>query len=255
MQNYMCANWKMFKTRQEAAKTAAELVSALDPNALAGIQVVILPPFTALQSVHQALDSRPGFFLGGQNFYPAQEGAFTGEISVPMLLDLGCSYVLAGHSERRHILGENNQFIARKVHFALQHELKTILCIGETQEERRQSRLEQVLSTQLQSVLQGLQADQAQGMLFIAYEPVWAIGTGEVAEIQDISQAHKLIRDILDTWLGSLAREVPILYGGSVKPENSDQIMGIDNVNGLLVGGASLNVDTFSRIVQSGCQA
>ncbi len=255
MLNYMCANWKMFKTRQQAAQTTSDLVTYLASSSLAGVEVVIFPPFTALETVHQILDSRPGFCLGAQNVYPAAEGAYTGEISPAMLTDHGCSYVLAGHSERRHVLVENNDFVARKVDFALQNNLKVILCIGETLQERKENRLQSVLAEQLQSALQDLQTEKIQDKLLIAYEPVWAIGTGEVARVQDIAQAHQIVRDMLQTILADFAWQIPILYGGSVKPDNSPEIMAIDNVNGLLVGGASLNADAFSQIVHSGSKA
>ncbi|MFW6178166.1 MAG: triose-phosphate isomerase [Desulfohalobiaceae bacterium] len=255
MHNYICANWKMYKTRQEAGQTVSSLVSALQTAELTGTEVVIFPPFTALQAVAQALESRPGFLIGAQNFYPALEGAYTGEISLPMLQDLGCGYVLVGHSERRHIFAEDDAFVSRKLHFALQQGLKAILCIGETLQQRKQNQVREVLAAQLQSALQDLSPARIQDSLLIAYEPVWAIGTGEVAREKDIAEAHALVFEQLLSWFPDKGKQVPILYGGSVKPENSAQIMAIDKVHGLLVGGASLKADAFRQIVQNGCKA
>ncbi|MGM0423941.1 MAG: triose-phosphate isomerase [Thermodesulfobacteriota bacterium] len=255
MQNYICANWKMHKTKQEAAQTVSSLISALQATELTGAEVVIFPAFTALDAVVQALESRPELQLGAQNFYPALEGAYTGEISLPMLQDSGCSYVLVGHSERRHVLGEDNEFVGRKLRFALQQGMKAILCIGETLQQRKQDQVSEILSAQLQSALQDISQDRIKDSLLVAYEPVWAIGTGEVAREQDIAQAHSLVLEQLLAWFPKEGQQIPILYGGSVKPENSRQIMDIDNVHGLLVGGASLKAEAFSKIVQSGCKA
>jgi triosephosphate isomerase len=255
MQNFICANWKMHKTRQEAAQTTSSLIAELQSTELTGAEVVIFPPFTALETVAQALESRLEIQLGAQNFYPALEGAYTGEISLPMLQETGCSYVLVGHSERRHTLLEDDQFVGRKLHFALQQGLKAILCIGETLEQRKQKQVREVLAAQLQSALQDLSPDRIGNRLLVAYEPVWAIGTGEVAREQDIAQAHALVLEQLQTCFPEQGRLVPILYGGSVKPENSKQIMDIDNVHGLLIGGASLKAEAFSKIIQNSCKA
>ncbi|MFW5932505.1 MAG: triose-phosphate isomerase [Desulfohalobiaceae bacterium] len=255
MRSFICANWKMHKTRLEAGQTVSSLVSELQDTDLASTEVVIFPAFTALDVVAQALEPRPEIRIGGQNFYPALEGAYTGEISLAMLQDLGCSYVLAGHSERRHVLMEDNQLVARKLHFALQQGMKAILCIGETLEQRKQDQVRQVLGSQLQSALEGLAVESIQDRLLVAYEPVWAIGTGEVARQQDIAQAHSLVLEQLQAWFPEQAQEVPILYGGSVKPENSGQILNIDNVHGLLVGGASLKAEALGKIVQSSLKA
>jgi triosephosphate isomerase len=199
--------------------------------------------------VAQALGDAPGFALGGQNFYPESEGSYTGEISPDMLLDAGCSYALAGHSERRHVLGETDDFVARKVVFGLSKGLRIVLCIGETLQERKQGQVEEVIASQLATALREVDPKGAGDRLAVAYEPVWAIGTGEVAGPEEILGAHSLVRRLLREQLGSSGDGVRILYGGSVKPENSSEIMRLDNVDGVLVGGASLKAQSFSRIV------
>ncbi len=244
----MAANWKMYKTWEEARQTARELVVAIGSNLPADREVLLIPPSTALKGVGEMLSGQDGYLLGGQNFYPANEGAFTGEISPGQLLDAGCRFALVGHSERRHVLGENDDFLAQKVAFGLDNELGIILCIGEKIDQRRQGRVEEVLTRQLEKGLEKVDKNVSALNLVIAYEPVWAIGTGETAENEDISGAHSFIRTKIKELL-SQGDQVRILYGGSVKPENCSLIMGLDNVDGVLVGGASLNADSFSRIV------
>lgn len=249
MRSLVAANWKMYKTRAEAHTTANELAKIIG-GAPDGREVIIFAPFTALSTVHDALNGTPGVFLGAQNMFPASEGAFTGEISPAMLLDCGCSWVLAGHSERRHILGETADFVGKKVAFALEQGLSVMLCIGETLEERENGKLEEVLRFQLEKGLAGIPAESL-GRIAIAYEPVWAIGTGRVASADDILSAHALVRELLSAQLGSAANSIPILYGGSVKPGNAQSILGLDNVNGLLVGGASLQAESFASIIRA----
>jgi triosephosphate isomerase (TIM) len=246
----MAANWKMYKSREEAARTATEMVNRM--GALPDDrEVLIFPTFTALSSVHSSLVGKRSFALGGQNFYPEKEGAFTGEISPMMLLECGCTYGLVGHSERRHILGESDDLLARKVSFGLEQGLRIVFCIGETIDERRAGQLEEVLARQIEKGLGGLDRDLQPGLLAVAYEPVWAIGTGEVAGTDDIVEAHGLVRRHLSELFthGSAMR---ILYGGSVKPDNAAAIISLDNVDGVLVGGASLNPESFSTIVLAG---
>jgi triosephosphate isomerase len=245
----MAANWKMHKTQAQAKDTANQLVQLLASNLPQDREVVIIPPFTALRAVAEGLGSASGFSLGGQNFYPADQGAFTGEISPDMLLDHGCSVALAGHSERRHVLGEDNQFVAQKVRFGLDKGLRIILCIGETLEQRENGQLQDVLFSQLASALADLPVADPKSTLLIAYEPVWAIGTGKVAKPEDIAQAHGFVRQELSTLLPHAGESIPILYGGSVKPKNIGQIIGIDNVNGVLVGGAGLEAESMAQIV------
>ncbi|WP_028575214.1 triose-phosphate isomerase [Desulfonatronovibrio hydrogenovorans] len=248
MKKLMAANWKMFKTWEEARQTARELVVAVGSSLPGDREVLLIPPFTALRGVVEMLAGEDGYFLGGQNFYPEVQGAFTGEISPDQLLDAGCTYALVGHSERRHVLGEKDDFLARKVVFGLEKGLKIILCIGEKIEERKEGRIQEVLTRQLEMGLEKTDKDVPAMDLVVAYEPVWAIGTGETAELEDISHAHGFIRSRLKEML-SQGDQVRILYGGSVKPDNCQSIIGLDNVDGVLVGGASLKADSFSQIV------
>jgi triosephosphate isomerase len=247
MKKLMAANWKMHKTVQEGVTTVSELCNLLK-NLPADREVLICPSFTMLEEVGRKLKAVPGCFLGAQNFYPAQQGAFTGEIAPEQLLALGCTHALAGHSERRHVLGETDEFVGQKTAFGLSAGLSMILCVGETIEERRGGRLREVLTRQLQTGLKQAQNASA-AQLSVAYEPVWAIGTGETAGPEEITEAHAVVREILISLLPEEGKNVRILYGGSVKPENAAEIINLDNVGGVLVGGASLKADSFSRIV------
>ncbi|MDR2892361.1 MAG: triose-phosphate isomerase [Deltaproteobacteria bacterium] len=272
MKKLMAANWKMYKTRVQAEETIKDLLRLLG-DLPSDREVAVFAPFTALDAcgralpydacrrafdssdacvrVHQKASGQPAasFFLGGQDVYPAAEGAFTGEISPGMLLDCACRFVLTGHSERRHILGESNEFVGRKTAFALEAGLDVVLCLGETLEEREAGKLEAVLREQFSAGVAGVPGDIAPQRLSLAYEPVWAIGTGRVAGPSEILEAHALLRDILRKKFVAQADQMRILYGGSVKPDNASQIIGLDNVDGVLVGGASLEAESFSRIV------
>lgn len=248
MKKLMAANWKMYKTAADAEKTARELVEATD-NLPEDREVMVFPPFTAIAGVVEAFAGNENFIVGGQNCYPADEGAFTGEISPRMLLDLGCRSVLTGHSERRHILGESDEFVGKKTGFALRSGLHTVLCIGETLEEREAGALTDVLSRQLKAGLAELDNGVNQEMFSVAYEPVWAIGTGKTAGPPEILEAHGIVRNILSDLLPKTGKNIRILYGGSVKPANIGEIITLDNVEGVLVGGASLQADSFSQIV------
>ena len=249
MKKLMAANWKMYKLRGEAGKTAADLVAALAGKLPADREVLVIPPFTALGTTGEALAGQTGFALGAQNFYPSGQGAFTGEIAPEMLLDAGCSYALAGHSERRHILGEDYAMVGRKVGFGLKSGLSMILCVGEKVEERKAGELEAVLRRQIEAGLAEVGADVAPEKLSVAYEPVWAIGTGLTAGPEEVAEAHALVRAMLVERLGAVGGKIRILYGGSVKPGNTGQLLGIDNVDGVLVGGASLEAGSFAAIV------
>jgi len=249
MKKLMAANWKMYKLRGEAATTAADLAARLAGKLPADREVLVIPPFTALGGVGEALAGAPGFALGAQNFYPSKQGAFTGEIAPEMLLDAGCRYALAGHSERRHVLGEDDAMVGRKTAFGLAAGLSMILCVGEKVEERQAGQLEAVLARQLTAGLAEAPADVAPEALAVAYEPVWAIGTGLTAGPEEISGAHAVARAFLVERFGAAGAKIRILYGGSVKPGNAGQILGIDNVDGVLVGGASLDAESFAAIV------
>ena len=227
------------------ARSVAEGIASLPDDR----KVVIFPPATALDIVTGASMGR--FETGIQNFYPAENGAFTGEISPAMVHDCGGQWALCGHSERRHIFNEPDELISRKVNFALAHDLKVMLCVGETLEERESGHLNAVLMRQLTSALSGQSSETAVSSIAIAYEPVWAIGTGKTAGPAEIKEAHELIRGDLRTMFASACTELPILYGGSVKPSNAHEILGLDNVDGVLVGGASLEAKSFLAIINS----
>lgn len=250
MRTIIAANWKMHKTRAEARDLARALASDL-AAAPARAEIVLFPPFTALEAAREGLEGAT-IALGGQNVYPAPSGAFTGEISPDMLRDAGCAWVLTGHSERRHILGETSAFVGEKTAFALKNGLSVILCVGETLAEREAGQLQDVLRAQVTEGLADVPAEDL-ARLAVAYEPVWAIGTGRVASPDDIVAAHAFVRDQLTALCGEAAgRAVRILYGGSVKPDNAAGILALDNVNGLLVGGASLQAESFLRIIRAG---
>jgi triosephosphate isomerase len=249
MHTLIAANWKMHMTRSQASSTMQNLLQKLEGSIPPNREILILPPLTSLETVFAAISGKKGFSLGAQDFYPAEEGAYTGEVSPEMLLDLGCGYALAGHSERRHFFGESDALVGEKLAYGLEKGLHMILCIGETLTERNNGRVREVLTRQLHSALDSERVRNAlRSGLSLAYEPVWAIGTGEVARPEDIEEAHALVREELRTLLPESADRTAILYGGSVKPDNISQILGIDNVNGVLVGGASLKADSFSAI-------
>jgi triosephosphate isomerase len=219
------------------------------PAPLETCDVALFPPFTALAEVAAAL-AGGDITLGAQNFHPEDSGAFTGEVSLPMLLDVGVTRVLAGHSERRHVFGEDDAFVNRKVNAALRHDLLPILCVGETLAEREAGKTAKVVEAQVRAGLRGVPPERAPD-LSLAYEPVWAIGTGLNATPQQAGEVHALIRKLLVELLKEGGRGVRVLYGGSVKPENARDLLKTPEVNGLLVGGASLKADSFVRIVRA----
>lgn len=248
----IAGNWKMYKTETQAVELAAGLSAGLRDVLPEGREVLLLPPFTALKAVAETIRGQQRLLLGGQNFYPSDEGAFTGEIGPFMLADAGCTHALAGHSERRHVLKESDRFIAQKTAFGLRAGLHMILCIGETLDQRTHGSVENVLKGQLRLGLAEVDKDGVNpDRLTIAYEPVWAIGTGKVAQTEDIIAAHDLVRKTLKEFFPHCGDEIRILYGGSVKPDNAGTILALDNVNGVLVGGASLQVDSFTAIASA----
>ena len=248
MQKIIAANWKMYKTRQEARETAAAVAAALNEQPTPH-EVVVFAPFTAIADVADAFAASQAQ-AGAQDVWPAVEGAFTGEISPRMLQDAGAVWVLTGHSERRHALGESDELVGRKTAFALEQGLKVMLCIGEKLEERESGQLEDVLRRQLDS---GLPAGEnaLEGRFAVAYEPVWAIGTGKVAGPDEVLATHAVVRRLLCERLGETGNRIPILYGGSVKPANAGNLIGLDNVDGLLIGGASLDAQSFVQIIRA----
>ncbi len=243
----MAANWKMYKNRADASATLADLAARLS-SLPADREVVVFAPFTTLSACSDAIEINKRMALGGQNCYPAAEGAFTGETSPSMLLDCGCAWVLTGHSERRALMGEGDAFVGKKTAFALSAGLNVVLCIGETLEERDSGKLGEVLVRQMEAGLADVASDIAPERIALAYEPVWAIGTGRVAGPAEIVASHAVVRDFLKKRFPAQGQEIRILYGGSVKPENTKEIIALDNVNGVLVGGASLQAESFSRI-------
>ncbi|MBN1380814.1 MAG: triose-phosphate isomerase [Deltaproteobacteria bacterium] len=243
---FIAANWKMYKTVGEAVEFVKQLRSLLENSS--DRDVVIAPPFTALQAVGAALKGSD-IQLSAQNLHPEEQGAFTGEISAGMLLDVGCRYVIIGHSERRHIFGEEDEFINKKVQTALQHGLKPIFCIGETLEERESGITFDILQRQIGEGLNNVSTDDI-GSVTIAYEPVWAIGTGKTATPKEAQDAQKFIRACVEMFYDpETAQKAVIIYGGSVKPDNIGELMAQPDVNGALVGGASLDSGSFAKIV------
>jgi len=242
---YIAANWKMQKTVAEAA----EFVDALLPRiAATQSDVVICPPFTALTAV---VERRYGTAVkvAAQNMHEENSGAFTGEISAPMLVELDVEAVVLGHSERRQYFNETDEALARKVPAALAADLEPILCVGESEQARDGGETEEVLERQLQADLAGLEAGQIENVV-VAYEPIWAIGTGRTATPEQAQEACAFIRDVLRA-RGAAADKVRILYGGSVKPANAAELMALPDVDGALVGGASLDPVDFAAIVDA----
>ena len=245
----MAANWKMNKLISEAEEYVEGLLPRIS-DAHEGVDVAIFAPFTCLGAVARMTQDTP-VLAGAQNFYYEDSGAFTGEVSAPMLRDLGAGAVVIGHSERREIFGETDEVVALKAARAVEAGLLPIVCVGETKEERDAGKMWEKVGAQVQAVFEHLDAQQiGGGAIVFAYEPVWAIGTGESATPEDAQEAIGKIRDLLREIGGEdFAREVRILYGGSIKADNVDEIIAQEDVYGGLVGGASLEVDTFAELV------
>jgi triosephosphate isomerase len=240
-------NWKMYKTNSEAVDLVMDLAPLI--SGLKGVEIAICPSFTALADVSRTIsETGAGIKLGSQNVYPEKEGAFTGEISITMLQSLGVDYIIVGHSERREIIGETDEFIAVKVRSILDAGIIPILCVGETLEERESGKAADKVGRQLLSDLASVGRDELSRMV-IAYEPIWAIGTGKTATRQDAQEMNSLIRNRLAESHGDeAASAVRILYGGSVKPENITELMAMPDIDGALVGGASLKASDFAAI-------
>ncbi len=239
-------NWKMNKTASEAASFVRELLSTLPMSPT--VEVVLAPPFTALESVRTALGPSSRMGLGAQNLHWEQQGAFTGEISGPMLRDLGCTYVIVGHSERRTLFGERDGDIHKKVRAALANQLRPILCVGESLGEREAGRTESIVIGQVTAGLADL-TSQDLAIVTIAYEPVWAIGTGRAATTEQAVAVHQAIRSCIATgWNKKTAEGLRILYGGSVTPQNAESLLTESDIDGALVGGACLKTESFATI-------
>jgi len=247
---FVAGNWKMNTDSRSSVELAKAVVSGSAGVAREKVTVAVLPPFVYLQSVVRAV-SASGVAVGAQDVYFEPKGAFTGEISPAMLKDVGCTYVLCGHSERRHVIGETDELVGKKVTAALGGGLLPILCVGELLQERDAGQTEQVVERHLRTGLAGLSVDKMSAVT-IAYEPVWAIGTGRTATPQQAQEVHEFIRALLARMYDkALAQDIRILYGGSVKGDNARELMQQEDVDGLLVGGASLKADEFVQIIEA----
>lgn len=244
----IAGNWKMNKTPADGAALVAELVTALGKQT--DVDVVVCPPFTGLESAAKALEGST-IKLGAQNMHFEASGAFTGEVSAPMLRAIFATHVILGHSERRTLFGEQDAFINKKVLAALKNQLRPILCVGETLAEREAGTTLKVVQTQLEAGLEGVSKDQA-ATVVIAYEPVWAIGTGKVATTDQAQEVHAFIRGLLVKLYGEpVAQKVRILYGGSMKPANAPELLSQKDIDGGLIGGAALEARSFTDLVKA----
>jgi len=242
----IAGNWKMFKTWREASETAARLAGLVD--GATGRDIMVAPQFTALVPVCQAL-ANTAVAVGAQDLFWETEGAFTGEVSAPMIAAAGCRYVIIGHSERRQYFGEADETVNKKIRAARSASLIPVVCIGESGQEREAKKTFSVLDKQIENGLKSLDLNDMQDLV-LAYEPVWAIGTGKTATSAQAQEVHAHVRSIIKKIYGEpLAAKMRILYGGSVKPNNIAELMGMDDIDGALVGGASLDADTFAKIV------
>ena len=243
----LAANWKMYKTLSEMEKYLSSflgLVAGIDDR-----DIMLAPNYTCLNRMVELLNGS-NVKAAAQNMFYKDEGAFTGEVSPRMLLDIGIDTVIIGHSERRHIFHEDDELINKKISSAISHGMTSVFCIGETLEEREAGETSRVLENQIRLGLKGLKNSDIQKIV-IAYEPVWAIGTGKTASLEQIQEAHRLVRERVGERAGEdIAENLRILYGGSVKPANVKDIMSLDDVDGALVGGASLEPESFARIVR-----
>jgi triosephosphate isomerase (TIM) len=245
----IAGNWKLYKTNQDAADLVASLIPAVKENI--SVEIVVAPVFTALTTVKSVI-SGSNIMLSGQDCFWEKEGAFTGEVSPELLVDAGCSHVIIGHSERRQFFGETDETVNKKIMAALKAGLTVLFCIGETLGEREAGKTFDVLKKQVTGGLAGISKEQLKKAI-IAYEPVWAIGTGKTATDEQAQEAHAFIRSlVMELYNKTTGDKVRILYGGSVKPENIKGLMAQPDIDGALVGGASLKAETFSAIVNFG---
>jgi triosephosphate isomerase len=243
----IAGNWKLFKTTGEAVELINELIPLI--NGITGTEIIVAPAFTVLDTVKRAI-ADSGIQLAAQDCFWEEEGAYTGEVSPKMLTDVGCSHVIIGHSERRQFFGETDETVNRKIKAALKAELAAIFCVGETLAEREAEKTFAVMERQITEGLTGVPPADLHRVI-IAYEPVWAIGTGKTASEKQAQEVHAFIRDLLaKLYDGSAAEKIRILYGGSVKPDNIKGLMSQPDIDGTLVGGASLKADSFAAIVR-----
>jgi len=248
----IAGNWKMNKDVRESEELIQGLQAAIT-GGHGNVGVIVCPPFTSLETAARLLEGSQ-IALGAQNMYYEEEGAYTGEVSAKMLRAIGCSHVILGHSERRQIFHETDEFINRKVKKAIAAGLTPIVCVGETLEQREANVTSDVVISQVRGVLTGTTGTQVESLI-IAYEPVWAIGTGRNASPQQAEEVHRLIRNLLSELFGSeTAGRVIIQYGGSVKPDNAAELLWQPNIDGALVGGACLKADSFAAIINAALQ-
>jgi len=244
----IAGNWKMNKTGPEAVQLVKELLNRVSD--VRDVDIIVCPPFTALESVAWVL-GEGSVKIGAQDMHWAEQGAYTGEVSAKMLLTIGCRYVILGHSERRAYFGESNSDVNKKLKAALATSLIPIVCVGEKLEEREGGQTEVVVQDHVLGAFEGFSASELKRVI-LAYEPVWAIGTGKTATSEQANEVHTFIRDLLKSKLGrSLAQDIRIQYGGSVKPENAASLLSQPEIDGALVGGASLDVESFARIIKA----
>jgi len=247
---FVAGNWKMNTDSRSSVELAKGVVDGSTELVGRDVDVAVCPPFVYLQAVARAVSSS-SVAVGAQDVYYQAKGAFTGEISASMLKDTGCTYALCGHSERRHVIGETDELINKKVTAAIGGGLLPILCVGELQSEREAGQTEEVVTRHIKKGLAGLSAEKVSAVT-VAYEPVWAIGTGLTATPEQAQEVHEFIRGFLaEIYDGQLADEIRILYGGSVKADNAADLMGRADIDGVLVGGASLKVDDFVAIIEA----
>ena len=242
----MAGNWKLNKTPNETIVFVEEVKPLL--AGIDDVEIVICPPFTSI-NVATYLTKNTNIKVGAQNLFWEESGAFTGEVSGDMLRELGCEYVIIGHSERRQYFGETDETINKKIFAAFAAGLVPIVCVGETLQEREADKVNEVLSTQVRNGLKGLNAKE-HGKIVIAYEPVWAIGTGKTATPEQANEAHIIIRNLLKEIFGETAETIRIQYGGSVKPDNVQELMAQSDIDGALIGGAALKADSFEKLVK-----
>jgi triosephosphate isomerase len=243
----IAGNWKMYKTPDQAAETARQLVRGI--GSVTDVDIMIAPTFIALAAVYASIKNSP-IALGAQNLYWQDEGAYTGEISAPMLKSVGCRYCIIGHSERRQYFAETDETVNKKIKAAIKAGLQPIFCVGETEKERESGQTLSILDKQIKKGLEGLVLEQLD-LLIIAYEPVWAIGTGKTATDDQAQEVHQFIRSLVKNNFGqALSDSVRILYGGSVKPDNIASLMAMPDIDGALVGGASLSAESFRKIIE-----
>jgi triosephosphate isomerase (TIM) len=244
---FIAGNWKMNKTAGEAVELVKQLRVSI--TGVEGVEVALAPPYTALHAVQKELQGS-SIRLAAQNLFWEEKGAYTGEVSPLMLKDVGCEYVIIGHSERRQFFGETDETVNKRIRAAIRQILKPIFCIGETLSEREEGKTFSILGRQLEGGLEGIE-EKEMGKVVIAYEPIWAIGTGKTASPEQTEEVHQFVRQRLEGLYGrGIAEETRIQYGGSVTPENVKGLMSQRDIDGALVGGASLRSDTFSRIVR-----